>query len=90
MAVRMCAGMSSGPSASWMYFADSGTSCAMKFAKSFNTSGSAFSWMIKLADVWRKNRVQSPVSTFDSATISAMFDVMLRSDLALVDILSNF
>jgi hypothetical protein len=44
--------------------------------RSVRTSGSAFSWMVSEAEVWRQNRVRSPSVTPLPATKSAAASVI--------------
>src|ERR1700743_647405 len=68
-AVRTCAGMSSGPSSWWRNSGSpSGTRRAKKRARSAGTAWAAFSWISRLAEVWRTNSVSRPVSKPDCAT----------------------
>src|ERR1035437_7782865 len=67
-AVRMCAAMSSSPSAVWLNCGSpSRTSRAKKASRSRHTSGSAFSWMSSEAEVWRKCNVSRPSRNLFSA-----------------------
>ncbi len=58
--VLTCAGMSSGPSVSWLHPASSGASRSSAVVKSASTDGSAFSWIVSDAEVWRMNSVTAP------------------------------
>ena len=58
--VLICAGMSSGPSVSWRHPAFSGASRFSAVVKSTSTVGSAFSWIVSDAEVWRMNSVTAP------------------------------
>src|ERR1700754_256964 len=58
--VLTCAGMSSGPSASWVQPASSGASRFSAVIRSSSTNGSAFSWIVSDAEVWRMNSVTAP------------------------------
>src|SRR3954468_5023376 len=58
--VLTCAGMSSGPSVSWVQPASSGPSRSSAVIRSSSTDGSAFSWMVSDAEVWRMNSVSAP------------------------------
>src|SRR5271165_3535309 len=58
--VLTCAGMSSGPSVSWLHPAFSGASLASAVVRSSSTVGSAFSWIVSAAGVWRMNSVTTP------------------------------
>ena len=73
----MWAGISSGPSAVWIYRSlFSGTNFLKKFSISFKTEGSAFSWIIKDAEVCFINKVQLPSLIFDNRTSSLILEVM--------------
>ena len=62
-AERTCAGMSSSPSSRWRKIGSpSGASRAMKRSRSPRTSAAAFSWITRLAEVWRMKSVSSPVA----------------------------
>ena len=79
-AVRIWAGMSSGPSsACWYSPAASGAKRSKNVSRSARTSGAAFSWMSKPAEVCRQNRVKSPVCTPCGASQSKMFCVISTS-----------
>jgi hypothetical protein len=58
--VLTCAGMSSGPSVSWLHPASSGASRSSAVIRSSSTDGSAFSWIVSDAEVWRMNSVTAP------------------------------
>ena len=58
--VLICAGMSSGPSVSWLHPAFSGASRPSAVIRSSSTDGSAFSWIVSDAEVWRMNSVTAP------------------------------
>src|SRR5258708_2101396 len=58
--VLICAGMSSGPSVSWLHPASSGASRSSTVIRSASTDGSAFSWIVSDAEVWRMNSVPAP------------------------------
>ncbi len=58
--VLMCAGMSSGPSVSWVQPAFSGASRDSAVVRSTSTDGSAFSWIVSEAEVCRMNSVSAP------------------------------
>src|SRR6202011_4000119 len=58
--VLICAGMSSGPSVSRVHPAFSGASRVRAVIKSSSTDGSAFSWIVSDAEVWRMNSVTAP------------------------------
>src|SRR5215467_3752348 len=55
-----CAGMSSGPSTSWIQPASAGARRSSAVARSVRTSGSAFSWMTSEAEVWRMKMSSTP------------------------------
>src|SRR5712692_8936735 len=55
-----CAGMSSGPSTSWIQPASAGARRPSAVARSVRTSGSAFSWMTSEAEVWRMKMSSTP------------------------------
>ncbi len=56
----MCAGMSSGPSVRCRYRPARGAARSNASDRSCSTSGSAFSWIVSDAEVWRKKSVSSP------------------------------
>src|SRR6516165_4845853 len=58
--VLTCAGMSSGPSTSWTQWASAGARRSSALARSVRTSGSAFSWMTREAEVCRMNMNSAP------------------------------
>jgi hypothetical protein len=58
--VLICAGMSSGPSVSCRHPPFSGASRFNAVVKSTSTVGSAFSWIVSDAEVWRTNSVTAP------------------------------
>src|SRR5215470_3829707 len=58
--VLTCAGMSSGPSTSWTHWASAGARRSSALTRSVRTSGSAFSWMTREAEVCRMNRNSAP------------------------------
>src|SRR6187401_117527 len=58
--VLICAGMSSGPSVSCTQPPSSGASRRSAVSRSTSTDGSAFSWMVSEAEVWRMNSVSAP------------------------------
>src|SRR6202795_2453108 len=58
--VLICAGMSSGPSVSWVHPASLGANRSSAVIKSSSTDGSAFSWIVSDAEVWRMNSVTAP------------------------------
>src|SRR5215470_6219837 len=58
--VLTCAGMSSGPSTSWTHWASAGARRSSALARSVRTSGSAFSWMTREAEVCRMNMNSAP------------------------------
>lgn len=60
-AARMCEGMSSGPSDVWVNHAcPSGTMRSIQRSRSCRADGSAFSWIVRLADVCRMRTVHRP------------------------------
>src|SRR3954449_1208328 len=74
--VLTCAGISSGPSTSWIQPASVGARRSSALARSVRTSGSAFSWMTRDADVWRMKRNRAPSFAFASAMNRATSDVI--------------
>src|SRR5215831_2496055 len=58
--VLTCAGMSSGPSTSWTQWASAGARRSSALTRSVRTSGSAFSWMTREAEVCRMNMNSTP------------------------------
>ncbi|MDA9519928.1 hypothetical protein XI06_06020 [Bradyrhizobium sp. CCBAU 11434] len=58
--VFTCAGMSSGPSVSCVHGTLSGASRDSAVVRSTSTDGSAFSWTVSDAEVWRMNSVSAP------------------------------
>src|SRR6202048_163503 len=58
--VLICAAMSSGPSVSWVHPASLGANRSSAVIKSSSTDGSAFSWIVSDAEVWRMNSVTAP------------------------------
>src|ERR1043166_8644174 len=73
--VLICAGMSSGPSVSWRQPAFSGASRFSAVVKSTSTVGSAFSWIVSDAEVWRMNSVTAPSRARASRTNFATSEV---------------
>src|SRR5258708_5643865 len=72
--VLTCAGMSSGPSVSWLHPACSGASRSSAAVKSSSTEGSAFSCIVSDAEVWRMNSISAPSlapASFTNFAISA-------------------
>lgn len=59
--------------------ASSGARRSKKASRSVRTSGAAFSWMSRPAEVCRQNRVKSPVCTPCGASQSKMFCVISTS-----------
>ena len=67
-AERTCAGMSSEPSSRWRKIGSpSATRRAKKRSRSARTSGAAFSWISRLAEVWRMKSVTRPLVAPSSA-----------------------
>src|SRR5450756_183655 len=86
--VLTCAGMSSGPSVSWLHPAFSGASRSSAVVKSSSTVGSAFSWIVSDAEVWRMNSVTAPSFAPASSTnvaTSAVRSVKPRPDVCTVN-----
>jgi hypothetical protein len=74
---RMWAGMSSGPSTVWRYhFAPSGARRLKNSLRSRTTSGSAFSWMVREAEVCCTKAVSRPVRNCCSRTHPATWPVI--------------
>src|SRR6185312_4234864 len=77
-------GMSSGPSASCVHPAFSGANLESAVCRSANTDGSAFSWIVSDAEVWRMNSVTAPSFAFVSRTKLSTWEV--RSTKPLPDV----
>src|SRR5215468_5299330 len=73
--VLTCAGMSSAPSASWVHPAFSGATRSSAVVRSVSTEGSAFSWIVNEAEVWRTNSVACPSRAVASRRNFATSDV---------------
>src|SRR6185312_8582799 len=87
--VLMCAGMSSGPSVSWRQPAFSGASRFSAVVKSTSTVGSAFSWIVSDAEVWRMNSVTAPSRACTSRTNFATSAVRSVKPVPRVSTVSN-
>src|SRR5258708_7532567 len=85
--VLICAGMSSGPSVSWRHPAFSGASRSSAVIRSSSTVGSAFSWIVSDAEVWRMNSVTTPSrapASFANFATSAVRSVKPRPEVSTV------
>ena len=75
----MWAGMSSGPSSVWVqYEASSGTARENQVSKSRRTSGLAFSFSVRDAEVWRMWRCRRPTRSEPSSVTRSTTSPVIR------------